>query len=88
MQIGLLVLVGLLVSTLAVGTGVGYTLGTKAMWPVYTIAGVAGLVIACIAAYYFWYKPRQRRSTLAVDERSAASIKARPAEILPLFTMQ
>jgi hypothetical protein len=86
--LSLLTLVGLLVSSVAVGVGVGYTLGAKAMWPVYAIAGVAGLVIACTAAYYFWYKPRQQRAQSSGGDRRSASIKASAdASMLPLFRL-
>ena len=39
-----------------------YTLGAKVMWPVYAIAGAAGLISMSAVAYFFWHKPRQQRA--------------------------
>lgn len=77
----------LLVVGFGAGVAVGYTVGSGNRLPLYIIAGVAGLVIVSIAAWYWYYRDSRRNRIVPIDSRESSKVESSAESSLPLFSL-
>ena len=77
----------LLLAASVAGFAVGYTVGSSKLFPVYILAGAAGITIASTAAYYFYYKPNRTLRQMPTDTRQSSRVDSFLSSALPLFSL-